>query len=375
MSSAISDPPAVSDAVFIRRAHQLVGDLMRPKPAVYWADFLASTAIGYAAAWAYLLAPNWSLLQAAGLVVAVLALYRVSTFTHELAHLPQTRMRAFRVAWDVIFGVPFLMPSFMYANHREHHTNQTYGTTDDAEYYPYGRNPPGLLLSNILLTPLFPVVMIVRFGLLGPLSLLDPNIRRWVWERLSSINFFNPDYRRPPLDAHERRAAAVAELGCFLVVVAACALPAAGVISWSAVGKMYVGWVLALLLSVVKFYSGHRWLGDRAPMTVLEQLRDTTTIPGGPWTALWAPLGLRYHALHHLFPAMPYHSLGVAHRRLIRELPPDSPYHATIRPSLYAALRELVQSGRRSRAPGRHSQHSSSPFRGRGESHGIHRPT
>jgi len=349
MSSAISDLPAVSDAVFIRRAHQLVLDLMRPNPAVYWADFLGSTAVGYAAASAYLLAPNWSFLQATGFVVAVLALYRVSTFTHELVHLPQARMRAFRVTWDVLFGVPFLMPSFMYANHREHHTNQTYGTTDDAEYYPYGHNPPALLLWNLLLTPLFPVLMIVRFSLLGPMGLLHPTIRRWVWQRLSSINFFNPDYRRPPLEPHERRGMAVAEIGCFVVVFAGCTLVAGGVITWSAVGKMYVGWVLALILSVVKFYSGHRWLGDRAPMTVLEQLRDTTTIPGGPWTELWAPLGLRYHALHHLFPAMPYHSLGAAHRRLMRELPPDSPYHATIRSSLFAVLRELVPSARHSR--------------------------
>jgi len=244
----------------------------------------------------------------------------------------------------------------MYANHRDHHTNQTYRTTDDAEYYPYGHNPPGLLLLNIALTPLFPVLMIVRFGLLAPLSLLQPTIRRWVWQRVSSINFFNPDYRRPPPGPHERRAVAAAEMGCFLVVVAGCTLPAAWVISWSAVGKMYLGWVLALILSVLKFYSGHRWLGDRAPMTVLEPLRDTTTIPGGPWTELWAPLGLRYHALHHLFPAMPYHSLGVAHRRLMRELPPDSPYHATIRSNLFAVLRELVQSARRSRPAGRLSR-------------------
>lgn len=356
MSSAICDPPTLSDAVFIRRAHQLVGDLMRPNPAVYWTDFLCSTAIGYAAACAYLLAPMGSFLQAAGLIVSVLALYRVSTFTHELAHLPQARMGAFRATWDVLFGVPFLMPSFTYANHRHHHTNQTYGTTEDAEYYPFGHNPPGLLMSNIALTPLFPVLMIVRFGLLAPLSLLHPTLRRWVWERVSSINFFNPDYRRAAPDAHDRRAVAMAELGCFLVVVVGCTLLAVGVISWSAVGKVYVGWVLALLLSVAKYYSGHRWLGDRAPMTVLEQLRDTTTIPGGPWTELWAPLGLRYHALHHLFPAMPYHSLGVAHRRLMRDLPPDSPYHATIRPSLVVALRELVQSARHSRAAGRPSQ-------------------
>src|SRR5262245_30829079 len=224
MSSAISDPPAVSDAVFIRRAHQLLGDLMLPSPAVYWADFLFSTALGYAAACAYLLAPMGSFLQAAGLVVAVLALYRVSTFTHELAHLPQARMRGFRMAWDVVFGVPFLMPSFTYDNHRHHHTNQTYGTAEDAEYYPFGHNPPRLLLLNIMLTPLFPVLMIVRFGLLAPLSLLHPTIRRWAWKRVSSINFFNPDYHRAAADPHERFAVAAAEMGCFLVVVAACTL-------------------------------------------------------------------------------------------------------------------------------------------------------
>src|SRR3546814_17099824 len=35
---------------------------------------------------------------------------------------------------------------------------------------------------------------------------------------------------------------------------------------------------------------------------------------------LWAPVGLRYHALHHLLPSMPYHSLGEAHQRLSRHL-------------------------------------------------------
>jgi len=44
---------------------------------------------------------------------------------------------------------------------------------------------------------------------------------------------------------------------------------------------------------------------------------------------LWAPVGLRYHALHHLLPNLPYHSLGAAHRRLLAQLPADSPYRAT----------------------------------------------
>jgi fatty acid desaturase len=52
-------------------------------------------------------------------------------------------------------------------------------------------------------------------------------------------------------------------------------------------------------------------------------------------------VGLRYHALHHLFPSLPYHNLGKAHRRLSALLPQDAPYHATGRRSFLAALAEL----------------------------------
>ena len=42
---------------------------------------------------------------------------------------------------------------------------------------------------------------------------------------------------------------------------------------------------------------------------------------------LWAPVGLRYHALQHLLPGIPYHALPLAHRRLASEMGVDSAYH------------------------------------------------
>jgi fatty acid desaturase len=54
--------------------------------------------------------------------------------------------------------------------------------------------------------------------------------------------------------------------------------------------------------------------------------------------ALWAPVGLRYHALHHLLPSVPYHNLAAAHRRLTAMVEQDSPYHK----ASYAGLPGLV---------------------------------
>jgi len=48
-----------------------------------------------------------------------------------------------------------------------------------------------------------------------------------------------------------------------------------------------------------------------------------------------------FHALHHLFPALPYHALPAAHRRVISRMPLDSPYRATVRVSLLTTLVEL----------------------------------
>jgi fatty acid desaturase len=79
-------------------------------------------------------------------------------------------------------------------------------------------------------------------------------------------------------------------------------------------------------------------------MKFTEQFLDSIDIPGNfLLTPLWAPVGLRFHATHHLFPGMPYHSLGKAHRKLLKELPAGSPYPLAIRKSLVSALFQLWQ--------------------------------
>ncbi len=53
--------------------------------------------------------------------------------------------------------------------------------------------------------------------------------------------------------------------------------------------------------------------------------------------------GFRYHALTHLFPSLPYHAMGKAHRHLMNALPEDSPYRKTCCPGFFTALRELFR--------------------------------
>jgi fatty acid desaturase len=343
MSVADARRSTDAEAAFIRQARQIVRDLMRPNPAIYWADFLASAAVAYTALGVYLTARMWSVTQAVAFVVAGFALYRTSIFIHELAHMPPTRFRLFRVTWNVVFGVPFLAPSFIYTDHRVHHTSQTYGTPGDSEYFPFGRGPVGVIIRNLLTLPILPFLPLIRFSLLGPLSLLHPAIRRLVWQRASSLGALSPAYRRADPDADERRSAWLMELGCFVIVAGLFGCLIAGIVPWASFWKLYVLYLFVMVVNALRVYAAHLYLNDTEPMTFLEQMLDSTTIPGGPWSALWAPLGMRFHALHHLFPTMPYHSMGEAHRRLMRQLPADSPYHATIRRSLWAAIGELVR--------------------------------
>jgi fatty acid desaturase len=99
-------------------------------------------------------------------------------------------------------------------------------------------------------------------------------------------------------------------------------------------------------LNYVRNLTAHRYRNHGPAMSHEDQLRDSITITGGWFTELIFPLALRYHALHHLFPHLPYHNLAVAHHRIVAHFAPDSAYHQTIFPSYAAAVRELVKNSR-----------------------------
>lgn len=326
-----------------REIKKLVQDLFAPKPALYWTDFLVTVSIGYGCAAIYLTAPAFSLLQVAAMLLSGLALFRVGIFIHELVHREEASMIGFHIAWNLLVGMPLLMHSFLYRNHLDHHHPRKFGTPGDGEYLPLGSAPLRETALYFAQVPVLPIMAAFRFLILVPLSLLKPRWRRWLLECRSSYAI-DPYYRRT-IPSTERQDLWVAlDLLGFFWVVGALALILSGVITWTTIGLLYCLAIWTIGLNWVRTLAAHRFMNEGTRMTYEEQVEDSLTIGGHSLLSyLLFPIGLRYHALHHLFPLMPYHSMGEAHRRLMNGLPEDSVYRKTIVPGLVAVLRDLLR--------------------------------
>ncbi|MBS0474340.1 MAG: fatty acid desaturase [Proteobacteria bacterium] len=335
------------DMAMLRAAVELTRDISVAKRGLYWPDMLISAALGYAGiAGAILLGNPWAALASAA--VAVLALYRALLFIHELTHIHRTALPGFRFAWNVLVGIPMLTPSFMYEGvHTLHHARTRYGTAEDPEYLPLALMKPWSLPVFALVALLLPIGLLIRSAILVPLGVVIPPLRKLVWERASALSI-NPDFRRRPPEGAFARMVFWQELGVT-------------VWSWLLLAStLWLGWrPLLIALAVVSATAvfnqvrtlvAHLWVNEGEAMTVTAQYLDSVNVPPpGIWAELWAPVGLRYHALHHLLPSLPYHALPTAHRRLSAQLGTGSTYDRANYPGLFPLLARLAKSTMRMR--------------------------
>ena len=328
----------------LKEARALVRDLMQPKQAIYWIDFLSSVGLGAAAFTVTVMSESFSAIGIAAYFVAVFALYRAVIFIHEIVHFKKNTLTAFKIVWNMACGFLVMVPMFMYQGvHNDHHKRDVYGTKEDGEYLPFGAQNPWKNVWYVITSIFLPALIVLRYLILTPLGWVIPPLGRLLWERASSLTI-DMDYRRPP--ATERD-------GLYWRLQEFCA----SLYGWAAVALWYFGFlpvkffiVWYAVVFLVLFMNSIRTLGAHAyrnpgdvKMSVAEQFLDSVDVPGGFFSALWAPVGLRYHATHHLFPNMPYHSLGAAYKRLKNELPNSHLYLEASRPTLLHAMKTLWQ--------------------------------
>jgi fatty acid desaturase len=336
--------PVPDDMAMLRAASELTRDLNGAKRAIYWTDFLGSALIGYAALFAAISAPSNGLLLIAA-VVSVLALYRAGSFIHEITHIRHRELPWFRFGFNAAVGVPLLVPSFMYEGvHQLHHARTRYGTVEDPEYLPLALMKPWTVPLFVAVAALAPIGLLIRFALLTPLSFLIPPLRRFVVERYSGL-VINPVFRRRPPEGELKKQWLAQEVAASIWANALLIGVFTGFIPLRAFMIFIAIFSATIMLNQVRTLVAHLWENEGEVLSTTAQFLDSVNVPPpNVLSALWAPVGLRYHATHHLLPGIPYHALGEAHRRLVAHLAPESNYNKASYSGLPGLVAQLVRS-------------------------------
>jgi fatty acid desaturase len=348
-------------------------DELRPKRSIYWPDMLGSMVVGWGSFAAALYFQSNFAVSLVFSVVAVFALYRALLFIHEITHLKRGAVPGFETAWNLTVGVPMLAPSMLYiGSHNDHHRRAVFGTATDPEYESIGHWSPWRVVLSALPLLFVPAILVLRWAVLGPVSYLIPPLRKLVVERASAL-VINPRYRRKAPKGPALLRWAFQEAGTAAYVWALVLGAWHGWIPLSWLGHLYAITAAILLVNHVRTLAAHRYVGLGEELSREGQLLDSINLVSESlWTKLVAPVGLRYHALHHMVPNLPYHSLGRVHRALCRELPADSAYHRVSVSGVREGLRNLMRDARVN------SSISTRPGSGRGGSGrglraGVHR--
>lgn len=316
---------------------------MKPNALICYGDLVLSAAAGNLFLYLAIMAPAWSVLQLGWMILSALLIFRASIFLHEAYHVGD-QLKHFELVYNLVHGFLHKLPSYCYSPHRYHHLPTSYGTRKDPEYEPLGSYPAfrTLVVMPWLLMLIMPIFSFVRWVVFPPLlPFIGAKARNFIYVYASTL-VLNNGYQRDEPTAAERRQWYWQDFGCFVYSAVCAWMIVAGWLPWHAIliwaGVHYFAWVLNYYRVIIS----HRYLTDFEVSTHKQQVIDSGTLTFSWWNFWLYPVGLRYHALHHLLPQMPYHSMGKAHRWLMQNLPPDHPYRVTVSDTYFGALREFV---------------------------------
>ncbi|RMB02660.1 fatty acid desaturase family protein [Eilatimonas milleporae] len=320
----------------------LIKDCFEPDLGIFWREFLIAYAAFLGGLAALFFAPSLSL-QVAGFFLAALMAYRCAIYMHEVVHLPRVKFRSFIYGWNILVGIPFLLPSILYEPHLEHHLPKQYATDNDPEYAPLaGSSALGIIWFILHHAFVTPVILYIRMLIGLPVRLLSAKGTDYLERRLSSL-VINWHYDRR--NRANKKLLIGMEAYVLAVTVIFSILIYQGVLAPLVLVKLVGVIMVGLIFNAIRTLAAHRYINlDLAPMTVDEQLLDSLNYVGPKWIGLIvAPVGLRFHALHHLFPSIPYHALETAHDRLMAATDEDDIYRRTNFSSYFKQMWDLTK--------------------------------
>ena len=315
----------------------------RVNPTRYWLDFWLSITLAYGFGAVFLMSPLGSGWQLAAYPFTLFWIYRLGSLVHEVCHLGHHEMRGFKVTWNLLAGVFILAPSpFFTRHHRDHHSARMYGTQEDPEYIVnlFQRGSAASFAVYCLLVAGFPLIAFFRF-LFAPLTFIHPRVREWFLKHGSSLTM-NFRYERK-VSRFDRWAITTVELLCCVRAAGMLLAVVVGVTDWTRLPLFYLVGLGVLVLNQMRLLADHHFEGDGQPCELDGHIRDSCNFTGRDFlTWVLFPFSIRYHALHHLFPSLPYHNLKAAHAYLLTTLPADSPYRSLDERNWWSVARKTL---------------------------------
>lgn len=314
----------------VKVIHSQVSDLFNVNPFKFWSDFLCSAVIGWSIFCIILVCELGLFYKSVLFFISVLSFYRALCFLHEISHLREKELPFFAIAWSYIIGIPLLTPRFLYLEiHQAHHHKNKYGTKFDGEYvaeFSSSYKQILLVFINNLFAPIFTVF---RFAILGPISYCHSGIRQWVKINASSLSLKFPFKREILSDKSNLwiREEIISIIFIWLILIGI-------IIGFISESILFYYALLIISVSVLNSIRAvgatHRYSSHGNSVSFHRQILDSFNVDSERLDSiLLCPVGLRFHALHHLLPGLPYHSLAEAHKRIKNIFPIDSVYHQT----------------------------------------------
>lgn len=310
--------------------------------AIFWRDLLLFAAAGWS--FLYLSVAHHSLY----VIPATYFFYRGTMLIHEVIHLSK-KIPGYRFVYNLLLGWPNSYPAYIYDTHLFHHGKKTYGTKKDPEYKYIEFNALSLI-RPLLIAPLMPLLQVIRFGVIPFITPFMPaSFQQKLFSKYSTL-VFDVSYERNFRGKYDLKTMMINDLISAFYKVVAVALIVTGYFPVTLLLMLYTIVTLASLLNMYRALFNHYYANEEElPLSWSQHMHDTVTVDSFILKHLLFINGLNYHALHHLYPEMPYHNLAMAHQKLMRELPEGHLYKEGVHFNVTTLLKKILNQNRTQR--------------------------